>query len=83
MRQLELRHIHAFVCVARQLHFSRAVDQHGIAAPTLTKLIQDAERLLDVRLFHRTTRSVALSAARGRRAQLGNPPPSAFCLRHG
>ncbi|WGS53075.1 LysR family transcriptional regulator [Paraburkholderia sp. D15] len=63
MRQLELRHIHAFVCVARQLHFSRAADELGIAPPSLTKLIQEAERLLGVRLFHRTKRSVALSAA--------------------
>src|ERR1700743_2886864 len=63
MRQLELRHIHAFVCVAKQLHFSRAADELGIAAPSLTKLIQEAERLLGVRLFHRTRRSVSLSAA--------------------
>ena len=63
MRQLELRHIQAFVCVAKQLHFSRAADELGIAAPSLTKLIQEAERLLGVRLFHRTKRSVALSAA--------------------
>jgi DNA-binding transcriptional LysR family regulator len=63
MRQLELRHIRAFVCVARQLHFSRAADELGIAAPSLTKLIQQAERLLGVRLFYRTKRSVALSAA--------------------
>ncbi len=63
MRKLELRHIHAFVCVAKHLHFSRAADELDIAAPTLTKLIQEAERLLGVRLFHRTKRSVALSAA--------------------
>ncbi|WP_341319049.1 LysR family transcriptional regulator [Paraburkholderia sp. IMGN_8] len=63
MRQLELRHIHALVCVAKHLHFSRAADELGIAAPSLTKLIQEAERLLGVRLFHRTKRSVALSAA--------------------
>lgn len=63
MRQLELRHIRAFVCVAQRLHFSRAADELGIAAPSLTKLIQEAERLLGVRLFHRTKRSVALSAA--------------------
>ncbi|MFM0054367.1 LysR family transcriptional regulator [Paraburkholderia phytofirmans] len=63
MRQLELRHIHAFVCIAKQLHFSRAADELGIAAPSLTKLIQEAERLLGVRLFHRTKRSVTLSAA--------------------
>ncbi|RKF46108.1 LysR family transcriptional regulator [Paraburkholderia fungorum] len=63
MRKLDLRHIHAFVCVAKHLHFSRAADELDIAAPSLTKLIQEAERLLGVRLFHRTKRSVALSAA--------------------
>ncbi|NIF76331.1 LysR family transcriptional regulator [Paraburkholderia sp. Cy-641] len=63
MRQLELRHIRAFVCVARQLHFARAADELGIAAPSLTRLIQEAERLVGVRLFYRTKRSVALSAA--------------------
>src|ERR1700744_6320832 len=63
MRQLELRHIQAFVCVAKHLHFSRAADELDIAAPSLTKLIQEAERLLGVRLFHRTKRSVTLSAA--------------------
>lgn len=63
MRKLELRHIQAFVCVAKHLHFSRAADELDIAAPSLTKLIQEAERLLGVRLFHRTKRSVALSAA--------------------
>lgn len=63
MRKLELRHIHAFVCVAKHLHFSRAAEELNIAAPSLTKLIQEAERLLGVRLFHRTKRSVALSAA--------------------
>jgi DNA-binding transcriptional LysR family regulator len=63
MRNLELRHIHAFMCVAKHLHFSRAAEELDITAPTLTKLIQEAERLLGVRLFHRTKRSVALSAA--------------------
>jgi DNA-binding transcriptional LysR family regulator len=63
MRQLELRHIRAFACVAQQLHFARAADELGIAAPSLTRLIQEAERLLGVRLFYRTKRSVALSAA--------------------
>jgi DNA-binding transcriptional LysR family regulator len=63
MRKLELRHIHAFVCVAKHLHFSRAADELDIPAPSLTKLIQEAERLLGVRLFHRTKRSVVLSAA--------------------
>jgi DNA-binding transcriptional LysR family regulator len=63
MRQLELRHIRGIVCVAKHLHFARAAEELDLAPPSLTKLIQEAERLLGVRLFHRTKRSVALSAA--------------------
>jgi DNA-binding transcriptional LysR family regulator len=63
MPTLELRHIKCFVRVAEHLHFARAAEDLGIAAPSLTKQIQEAERLLGVRLFHRTKRSVALTAA--------------------
>ena len=62
MRLLELRHIRGVACVAKNLHFSRAAEELGIAAPSLTKLVQEAERILGVRLFHRTKRSVALTA---------------------
>ncbi|MFK4441501.1 DNA-binding transcriptional LysR family regulator [Caballeronia udeis] len=61
--KLELRHIRCFVCVARHLHFARAAEELGIAPPSLTKQIQETEQLLNVRLFHRTKRSVALTAA--------------------
>jgi DNA-binding transcriptional LysR family regulator len=60
---VELRHVRCFLSVARHLHFARAAEELGIAPPALTKQIQEAERLLGVRLFHRTKRSVALSAA--------------------
>lgn len=63
MDRLELRHVRAFLCVARHLHFARAADELDIAPPALTRLVQDAERLLGVRLFHRTRCSLALSAA--------------------
>ncbi|MGF6596690.1 DNA-binding transcriptional LysR family regulator [Paraburkholderia sp. GAS448] len=63
MPQVEIRHIRCFVCVAKHLHFSRAAEELGIAAPSLTRQIQEAERLLGVRLFLRTKRSVALTAA--------------------
>jgi DNA-binding transcriptional LysR family regulator len=61
--QLELRHIRCFVCVAKHLHFSKAAEELGIAPPSLTRQIQEAERLLAFRLFQRTKRSVALTAA--------------------
>jgi len=63
MPQIELRHLRSFIAVARHLHFSRAADELGMAPPALTKHIKEAEHLLGVRLFHRTQRSVALTAA--------------------
>ncbi|MFM0325213.1 LysR family transcriptional regulator [Caballeronia glebae] len=60
---VELRHVRCFLSVARHMHFARAAEELGIAPPALTKQIQEAERLLGVRLFHRTKRSVALTAA--------------------
>ena len=63
MPTLELRHMRCFISVAKHLHFSRAAEELGIAAPSLTKLIQQAEQLLGVRLFLRTKRAVALTAA--------------------
>jgi DNA-binding transcriptional LysR family regulator len=61
--ELELRHLRCILAVARRLHFARAADELGIAPPSLTKQIQDAERLLQFRLFTRTRRSVSLTAA--------------------
>jgi DNA-binding transcriptional LysR family regulator len=63
MPRIELRHLRSFIAVARHLHFSHAADELGMAPPALTKHIKEAEHLLGVRLFHRTQRSVALTAA--------------------
>jgi DNA-binding transcriptional LysR family regulator len=60
---VELRHVRCFLSVARHLHFARAAEELGLAPPALTRQIQEAERLLGVRLFLRTKRSVALTAA--------------------
>lgn len=59
----ELRHLRCVLAVAKHLHFARAADELGIAPPSLTKQVQEAERLLGFRIFHRTKRSVALTAA--------------------
>jgi DNA-binding transcriptional LysR family regulator len=59
----EIRHLRCVLAVAKHLHFARAADQLGIAPPSLTKQVQEAERLLGFQLFHRTKRSVALTAA--------------------
>lgn len=39
MDRLELRHVRAFLCVARHLHFARAADELDIAPPALTRLV--------------------------------------------
>jgi DNA-binding transcriptional LysR family regulator len=61
--ELELRHLRCMLAVAKHLHFARAAEELGLAPPSLTKQIQDAERLLQFRLFHRTRRSVTLTTA--------------------
>jgi len=60
---MELRHFRCFAAVAETLHFARAAEQLGISPPALTKQIQEIERLLNVRLFQRTKRSVSLTSA--------------------
>src|ERR1700738_4604446 len=61
--KIELRHVRCFIAVAKHLHFARAAEELGVAPPYLTKQVQEAEKLLQVRLFHRTKRAVSLSAA--------------------
>src|ERR1700733_3175767 len=63
MQTIELRHIRCVIAVAKHLHFSKAAEELGMAAPSLTRQIQEAERILAARLFYRTKRSVSLTAA--------------------
>lgn len=51
----------AFDAVARQLNFGRAAVELGVTPTAVSKTIQQLERQLGVRVFNRTTRSVALS----------------------
>ncbi|WP_353205488.1 LysR family transcriptional regulator [Sphingomonas sp.] len=58
--------IRRFEAVARLGSFSGAADELGMTHSAMTKSIRTLETLWNVRLFERTTRSVALTAA-GRR----------------
>lgn len=59
----ELRHLAAFREVALRLHFRKAAEALAIAQPALSRAIMQLENTLDVRLFERTRRGVALTPA--------------------
>jgi DNA-binding transcriptional LysR family regulator len=58
---LNLRHVRAFVEVARQGSFRRAAEKLFVSQPALTITINQLEELVGVNLFNRTTRRVDLT----------------------
>jgi DNA-binding transcriptional LysR family regulator len=63
MRGTAFAELDAFVAVAERNSFARAAAQLGVAPSTLSHTIRLLEERLAVRLFNRTTRSVALTEA--------------------
>jgi len=53
----------AFECVARHMNFARAADEMGVTPTAISRTIKALEAQMNVRLFNRTTRSVALTEA--------------------
>ena len=60
---IQIRHIRAFLAVARDLHFGKAASRLNIAQPALSRTIQHLEGMLGVQLLERTTRNVQLTEA--------------------
>ena len=63
MRGAQFAELAAFVAVADRGNFSRAAAILGLSTSTLSQTIRSLEARLGVRLFNRTTRSVALTEA--------------------
>lgn len=60
---IDLHQIRIFVAVARLGNFTRAAERLGLSQPSLSLHIRQLEKDLKVRLFDRSTRSVALTRA--------------------
>lgn len=63
MGRVQLTELSAFVAVSEHRSFTKAAAKVGIALPTMSQTIRSLEDRLGVRLFNRTTRSVALTEA--------------------
>ncbi|CAN7332764.1 LysR family transcriptional regulator [Phenylobacterium sp. LjRoot219] len=66
MNRIDFGELNAFAAVAEHRSFTRAAAQLGVALPTVSQTIRGLEERLGVRLFNRTTRSVALTEAGAR-----------------
>ena len=63
---MEVKDLEAFVVVAEELHFGRAAAKLHMSQPPLSARIRQLEQSLGLRLFERSTRSVALTDAGSR-----------------
>src|SRR5215469_382218 len=63
MRGMELADLQAFIALGERASFVRAAAALGVATSALSNRIRGLEERLGVRLFNRTTRSVALTEA--------------------
>jgi DNA-binding transcriptional LysR family regulator len=60
---IKYRPLKAFLLAVETKSFTLAASRLAVTQPSFTSLIQDLEAVLGLRLFERTTRSIALTAA--------------------
>ncbi|OYO29759.1 LysR family transcriptional regulator [Janthinobacterium sp. PC23-8] len=60
---MEMRQLKYFHAVAQSLSFSRAADMLHVAQPALSRQIRQLEEILQIQLFDRESRPIALTAA--------------------
>jgi DNA-binding transcriptional LysR family regulator len=60
---VELREIRVFLVLAEELHFGRTATRLGLTQSRVSQSLRGFERKLDVQLFERTSRRVALTPA--------------------
>lgn len=61
--RIKLRHLQAFLEVARQRSFARAAERMSITQPGISKTIRELEETIGASLFERTPRGVSLTQA--------------------
>ncbi len=61
--RIKLRHLQAFLEVARHRSFARAADTLAISQPGISKTIRELEDILGTSLFERTPRGISLTQA--------------------
>ncbi len=63
MEPIDLNLIRSFIYVHERGGFSAAAERLGVPRSTVSRAVASLEEATDLRLFHRTTRSVAISSA--------------------